>query len=220
MYGDRTLHPRAVPPGAFPSGTSLHWTIPSVAIPSLTIPSLAIPSLTIPPRTIPPIKIIHGNNVVWLCTKYAVDANLFQLESSILTRAKRATNRNNVGGEHSVGEYTGVERSGGSIPRITFSTNDNSYPNDSHFKKNHFTYNTYTGCLSCLGGYCPCESCRIEVIRLKDIWIGNIRVGVSWWEMSEHELSGLKMSSQDLYGMKISGWYLSLVKRQGRARSL
>ena len=29
--------------------------------------------------------------------KYAVDANLFRLESPILTRAKRATNRNNVG---------------------------------------------------------------------------------------------------------------------------
>ena len=41
---------------------------------------------------------MHGNNVVWLCSKYAVDANLFRLESSIKTRAKRATNRNNVGG--------------------------------------------------------------------------------------------------------------------------
>ena len=41
--------------------------------------------------------------------KYAVDANLFRLESSILMRAKRATNRNNVGGEHSLGEYTGAE---------------------------------------------------------------------------------------------------------------
>ena len=45
--------------------------------------------------------------------KYAVDENLFRLESSILTRAKPATNRNNVatekrrgGGEFSVGEYT------------------------------------------------------------------------------------------------------------------
>ena len=32
-----------------------------------------------------------------------------QQESSILTQA---TNRNNVGGEHSLGEYTGVQRSG------------------------------------------------------------------------------------------------------------
>ena len=37
------------------------------------------------PRNIPPMKSMHGNNVVWLCAKYAVDANLFRLESSILT---------------------------------------------------------------------------------------------------------------------------------------
>ena len=72
-----------------------------------------------PPRNIPPMKSMHGNNVVWLCAKYAVDANLFRLKSSILTRAQRATDRNNVvtekrvGGEHSLGEYTGVEYSGG-----------------------------------------------------------------------------------------------------------
>ena len=42
---------------------------------------------------------MHGNNVFWLCAKYAVDANLFRLESSILTRAQRATNRNNVATE-------------------------------------------------------------------------------------------------------------------------
>ena len=57
-----------------------------------------------PPRKIPP----HA--------KYAVDVNLFRLESPIITRAKRATNRNNVGGEHSLAEYTGVERSGGIFP--------------------------------------------------------------------------------------------------------
>ena len=73
------FHPRKIPsgrfhPGCFPSGT------------------------------FPPMKSIHGNNVVWFCAKYAVDANLSRLESSILTRAKRATNRSNVGGE-----YTGVE---------------------------------------------------------------------------------------------------------------
>ena len=56
------------------------------------------------------------------CAKYAVDMNLFRLESSILTRSKRATSRKNVGGEHSVGEYTGVEHyegnfPGGSIPK-------------------------------------------------------------------------------------------------------
>ena len=44
--------------------------------------------------------------------KYAVDANLFRLESSILTQAKRATSRNNVatekreGGNFPRGEYT------------------------------------------------------------------------------------------------------------------
>ena len=48
-----------------------------------------------PPRNIPIMKSMHGKNVVWLCAKYAVDANLFRLESSILTRA---INRNNVGG--------------------------------------------------------------------------------------------------------------------------
>ena len=49
--------------------------------------------------TFPPMKSMHGNNVVWLCAKYAVDANLFRLESSILMRA---TNRDNVWG----GEFT------------------------------------------------------------------------------------------------------------------
>ena len=72
-----------------------------------------------------PMKSMHGNNVVWLCAKYAVDANLFRLDSSILTRAKRAKIRNNVGGEYSLGEYTVVERSlgnfpGGSKPRTPY----------------------------------------------------------------------------------------------------
>ena len=62
------------------------------------------------------MKSMHENNVIRLCAKYAVDVNLFRLESSILTRAKRATNRNNVGGEHSLEEYTGVERSGRNFP--------------------------------------------------------------------------------------------------------
>ena len=44
----------------------------------------------IPPRKVPGFA------------KYAVDANLFRLESPILTRAKRATDRNNVGGEVSL----------------------------------------------------------------------------------------------------------------------
>ena len=46
--------------------------------------------------------------------KYAVDANLFRLESSILTRAKRAANRNNVATEKRGG---GGNFPGGSIPR-------------------------------------------------------------------------------------------------------
>ena len=76
-----------------------------------------VPSRLFPPRNIPSMKSMHGNNVVWLCAKYAVDANLFRLESSILTRAKRATNRNNIGvRDHSLVEYTGVERSGGNFP--------------------------------------------------------------------------------------------------------
>ena len=70
------------------------------------------------PRNIPPMKSMHGNNVVWLCAKYAIDANLFRLESSILTRARRVANRNNVGGEHSLGAYTGVERSGGKYTSV------------------------------------------------------------------------------------------------------
>ena len=79
------------------------------------------------PRKVPPMKSMHGNNVVWLCPKYAVDVNLFPLKSPILTRAKRATSRNNVRGE-----YTGVERSagnfpGGSIPRTYPSVLDFRY---------------------------------------------------------------------------------------------
>ena len=61
-----------------------------------------------PPRKIPP----HA--------KYAVDVNLFRLESPIITRAKRATNRNNVGGEsvpprvkNPRGETSGEEKPGG-----------------------------------------------------------------------------------------------------------
>ena len=65
-----------------------------------------------------PMKSMHGNNVVWLCAKYAVNANLYRLESSILTLVKWATNRNNVGGEHSLGEYTRVERSGGNFTGV------------------------------------------------------------------------------------------------------
>ena len=53
----------------------------------------------VPPRLFPPMKIMRGNNVVWLCAKYAIDVNLFRLESSILTRA---TNRNNAATERSV----------------------------------------------------------------------------------------------------------------------
>ena len=47
--------------------------------------------------------------------KYAVDANLFRLESLIVTRLKRATNRNNVGGKVSPqgGKTLGGETSGG-----------------------------------------------------------------------------------------------------------
>ena len=45
-----------------------------------------------PPQKIPPGR-LPGS------AKYAVDTNLFQLESSILTRVKRATNRNNVATE-------------------------------------------------------------------------------------------------------------------------
>ena len=52
--------------------------------------------------------------------KYTVDANLFRLESPIITRAKRATNRNNVGGKVSHprvknprGETSGEEKPGG-----------------------------------------------------------------------------------------------------------
>ena len=67
-----------------------------------------VPPRLVPPWNLPPMKSMHGNNVVWLCAKDAVDANLFRLESLILTQAKLATDRNNVGGE-----YTGVERSGG-----------------------------------------------------------------------------------------------------------
>ena len=69
-FGDQNIPPRKIPPGRFHPGC-FH-----------------------------PMKSMHGNNVVWLCAKYAVAANLFRLESSIITRVKRATNRNNLGGEH------------------------------------------------------------------------------------------------------------------------
>ena len=66
----------------------------------------------IPPRRIPPGRFHPGCFPPENSTptkpgfaKYAVDSNLFPLESSILTRAKRATNRNNAA--------TDVERSGG-----------------------------------------------------------------------------------------------------------
>ena len=42
--------------------------------------------------------------------KYAVNANLFRLESSILMRAKRATNRNNVATEKRSFKKTGNSR--------------------------------------------------------------------------------------------------------------
>ena len=41
--------------------------------------------------------------------KYAVDANLLRLESSIITGAKRATNRNNVATEKREGRFYGGE---------------------------------------------------------------------------------------------------------------
>ena len=57
----------------------------------------------IPPRKIPPGRFHpgcfppeHSPPTKLGFAKYAADANLFLLESSILTRAKRATNRNNA----------------------------------------------------------------------------------------------------------------------------
>ena len=101
FFGDRYIRPQKVPPRLFPFGT-------------------------------------FPQNEAWLCEICRWPE---PLESSILTRAKRATNRNNAttnqkifgffGGEHSLGEYTGVERSGGiflgrSIPR-TAVTLSNSF---------------------------------------------------------------------------------------------
>ena len=63
------------------------------------IPPRKVSPWLFPPWNIPPMKSMHGNNVVRLCAKYAVDANLFRLESSILPRVKRATNLNNVATE-------------------------------------------------------------------------------------------------------------------------
>ena len=105
-----------------------------------------VPPRLFPPRNIPPMKSMHGNNVVWLCTKYAVDANLFRLESSILTRVKRATNRNNVVREYSLEVYIGVEHygwnfPGGSIPR-TVINRDLLSINQFYFRnKSRFTCN-------------------------------------------------------------------------------
>ena len=60
--------------------------------------SRKVPPQLFPPRNVSAMKSMHGNNVVWLCAKYVVKVNLFRLESLILMRTKRATNRNNVGG--------------------------------------------------------------------------------------------------------------------------
>ena len=75
-----------------------------------------------PPPDHSPMKSTHGNNVVWLCTKYAVDANLFRLAFQILTRVKRATKRNNVGGAGNIpwGNVPGWNVPRGSIPRTDF----------------------------------------------------------------------------------------------------
>ena len=50
------------------------------------------------------------------CAKYAVDMNLFRLESSTLTRAKWATSRNNV-----ATDKRGEDFPGGSIPKTVLS---------------------------------------------------------------------------------------------------
>ena len=68
-----------------------------------------------PPRKFPPLcspRFFHPH------AKYAVDANLFRLESPILTRAKRATNWNSAGGEvsHQGWKTLGRETSGGERP--------------------------------------------------------------------------------------------------------
>ena len=47
--------------------------------------------------------------------KCALEANLFRLESSILTRAKRATNLNNVGGRDIPGNIIGWNVPGGTF---------------------------------------------------------------------------------------------------------
>ena len=73
---------------------------------------------------------MHGNNVVWLCAIYAVDANLFRLESLILTRVKRATNRNNVGGNIPWGNIPGWNVPGGRIPRTWISWKNEFFLNN------------------------------------------------------------------------------------------
>ena len=62
------------------------------------------------PVTFP--QCIHGNNVAWLWVKYAVDANLFQLESPILMRSTNWNVRGKShGGELPVGESNRGEMS-------------------------------------------------------------------------------------------------------------
>ena len=68
-----------------------------------------VPPRLFPPETFPPTKPGFA--------KYAVDENLFLLESSILTRAKRATNRNTAAINRK--KYTvfwGVKITWGNIP--------------------------------------------------------------------------------------------------------
>ena len=98
-----------------PIQKDLGWEKGDRQIPPRKIPSVRFHPGCFPPENSTPTKPGFA--------KYTVDANLFPLESSILTWAKRATNWNNgatnrkktfgfFGGKHSLGEYTGVERSG------------------------------------------------------------------------------------------------------------
>ena len=84
---------------------------PGIFPPGKFAPEVSTPVVSPPEHS--PLKSMHGNNIVWLCTKYAVDANLFPLESSILTRAKRVTSRNNIGGNIRWGNIPGWNVPGG-----------------------------------------------------------------------------------------------------------
>ena len=69
------------------------------------------------PRTIPPMKIIHGNNVVWLCAKYALPTRVPNPNASEASYKPEQRREEVLWGELPVGEMSGTELSRGGSAR-------------------------------------------------------------------------------------------------------